>query len=119
MTWQFSPQRPVSEQLTDRMIHSIVSGELSSEKSIPDFQQFSLEIAVNPNTVRRVFDQLIEQGLLIRKEDGKLYPSNDAALLQSFRRSMALSAVQNFLSSMRELSYTPDEAAEMIREVIL
>ena len=114
---QFFSNRPLFDQLAEKMIISIVSREYPEEKPFPDVLQISSELAVNPNTVRRVLEYLASEKLLVCGENGLWYPSSDLLLLEAFRRKVAQRSVQEFLTSMRTLSYTPEEAAEMIREV--
>ena len=117
MALHFSPNRPLFDQLTEKMIISIVSREYPAEEPYPAVLQLSSEFAVNPNTVHRVMEYLASEKLLVCGENGLWYPSSDSLLLEAFRHKVAQRAVQEFLTSMRALSYTPEEAAEMIHEV--
>lgn len=58
---------PIYRQLSEQIIHLIVGGQLPEETVLPSVRQMAEHLAVNPMTVSRAVQQLVEQGWLERR----------------------------------------------------
>ncbi len=52
---------PIYRQLSEQIIHLIVGGQLPEETVLPSVRQMAEHLAVNPMTVSRAVQQLVEQ----------------------------------------------------------
>ena len=55
---------PISRQIADQIATQCVSGGLRPGERIPSVRELARELAVNQNTVLRVYDRLCGEGLL-------------------------------------------------------
>jgi GntR family transcriptional regulator len=55
---------PISRQIAEQIAALCASGSLKTGDRLPSVRQLALELAVNQNTVLRVYDKLAAEGLL-------------------------------------------------------
>ena len=53
MQWQLRGDRPIYQQLMDRLTEQIVSGQLGPGDKVPPVRELAAEAGVNPNTMQR------------------------------------------------------------------
>ena len=116
MAWSFSADRPVYIQIADRIKKSVLSGEFVAGQQIPTVRQLALEAAVNPNTVQHAFVELENQGIIIAKGTLGRFVTEDQQVVQAVREDMALCLAKTFAQEMNQLSISPQQALELIKE---
>lgn len=62
-----SSGEPIYRQLGEQIVRLIVGGQLQSEQVLPSVRQMAEHLTVNPMTVSRAIQQLVEQGWLERR----------------------------------------------------
>lgn len=117
MAWSFSADRPVYIQIADRIKKSVLSGEYEAGQQIPTVRQLALEAAVNPNTVQHAFTELENEGIIIAKGTLGRFVTEDEQVVQAVREQMARNLAKTFVKEMGQLSISPQQALELIREV--
>lgn len=60
----YRDKRPIYEQVVEKLEHLIVSGALEADSKMPSVRSLGLELAVNPNTVQRAYNELEQAGYL-------------------------------------------------------
>ncbi|MCG9698415.1 GntR family transcriptional regulator [Shewanella sp. Isolate11] len=58
---------PIYRQLNQQIVRLIVGGQLQPQQVLPSVRQIAEHLAVNPMTVSRAIQQLVEQGWLERR----------------------------------------------------
>jgi GntR family transcriptional regulator len=62
---------PVSRQIDAQIRAQILAGTLASEEQLPSVRQLARELAVNVNTIVRIYERLAAEGLVeLRHGDG-------------------------------------------------
>ncbi|UJF22312.1 GntR family transcriptional regulator [Shewanella sp. OMA3-2] len=62
-----SSGEPIYRQLHDQIVSLIVGGQLQAEEVLPSVRQMAEFLAVNPMTVSRAVQQLVDQGWIERR----------------------------------------------------
>ncbi|MGI2104352.1 GntR family transcriptional regulator [Shewanella frigidimarina] len=62
-----SSGEPIYRQLHDQIVRLIVGGQLHPEDILPSVRQLAEHLAVNPMTVSRAMQQLVDQGWVERR----------------------------------------------------
>lgn len=62
-----SSGEPIYRQLSEQIVRLIVGGQLEAEQVLPSVRQMAEHLSVNPMTVSRAVQQLVEQGWLERR----------------------------------------------------
>ena len=116
MAWKFTPDRPVYLQIAQRITKSVLSGEYAPGQQIPSIRSLAQEAAVNPNTVQHAFTQLENDGIIIPKGTLGRYVTDDIQTIEACRRNTARELVKEFRENLSQLSITPEQAAELMKE---
>ena len=102
---------PIYRQLSEQIIHLIVGGQLPAQTVLPSVRQIANHLAVNPMTVSRAIQQLVEQGWLERRRGqptqvaaGKHQQASAAALLQPQLTALLASAQQLGLTQQQVIA---------------
>jgi GntR family transcriptional regulator len=56
---------PIAQQIHDGIVAGIISGELQDGQPLPSVRRLAVEYGVNPATVKKAYDQLQEDGLVL------------------------------------------------------
>ena len=68
---------PVSRQIADQIRAQCLSGALAAGARIPSVRQLARDLAVNQNTVLRVYERLTAESLLEMSSEGGAEPRGD------------------------------------------
>jgi len=66
----FRDAKPIYEQIKEEIRHLIVTGGLSPEDKLPSVRELAANLAINPNTIARAYQELEQEGYLYT-ESGK------------------------------------------------
>ncbi|GIU13950.1 GntR family transcriptional regulator [Shewanella sp. c952] len=109
-----SSGEPIYKQLSEQIVRLIVGGQLQSEQVLPSVRQMAEHLTVNPMTVSRAVQQLVEQGWLERRRgqptrvaqreqsditsnEQLLHPQIDAVVEQAKQLGISLDALKTLL----------------------
>ena len=67
MTHEWSDSQPIYRQLRDRGVHMILDGVLKEGDPLPSVRNVAAEYRVNPLTVLKGYQQLVDEGLVESK----------------------------------------------------
>lgn len=60
----YRDKRPIYEQVVEKLERLIVGGALEPDAKMPSMRSMGVELAVNPNTIQRAYNQLEQEGYL-------------------------------------------------------
>ena len=60
----YRDKRPIYEQGVEKLERLIVGGALEPDAKMPSVRSMGVELAVNPNTIQRAYNQLEQEGYL-------------------------------------------------------
>lgn len=108
-----SSGEPIYKQLHEQIVRLIVGGQLQVEDVLPSVRQIAEHLAVNPMTVSRAIQQLVDQGWLERRRGqatrvalradttassvSLLEPQLDALLSQAKQLGVSLSELKQLM----------------------
>jgi GntR family transcriptional regulator len=108
---------PIYAQLDHAIRAAIATGELSANAQLPTVRQLAVDLAVNANTVARVYAQLERDGFLeTRRGVGTFVrdaPTPQAARAHRERELRAL--IKRFLGDAALLGFTLPELIDQLR----
>ncbi|KAA9153088.1 GntR family transcriptional regulator [Amycolatopsis acidicola] len=56
---------PIYQQIRDRVVEGIASGELAEGEALPSTRQLAVDLGINFHTVNKAYDLLRREGLLV------------------------------------------------------
>ncbi len=62
ITLNYRDARPIYEQVKDGLRKLIVSGAIADGEKLPSVRQLASELAINPNTIQRAYNELESEG---------------------------------------------------------
>lgn len=69
---------PISRQIIGQIAMLCASGKLQPDERLPSVRELARELAVNQNTILRVYERLVSEGLLEMRHGQGTFVANDA-----------------------------------------
>ncbi|HYD79961.1 MAG TPA: GntR family transcriptional regulator [Paucimonas sp.] len=107
--------RPIARQIVDGIRRQIVAGELEVGAALPSVRGLAQQLAVNPNTVAKAYNELSAEGWLDTRAGLGVFIATPRQRLSESERARRLEeAVQRFIGDVIALDYPADEVLERI-----
>lgn len=74
----FDSNKPIYIQIADNISERILSGELKQGARIPSVREWGASIGVNPNTVARSYDLLVDRNVIFNQRGIGFFIKEDA-----------------------------------------
>ena len=117
ITLNYRDSRPIYEQIRDGLRKLIVTGALSADEKLPSVRALAAQLAINPNTIQRAYNELEGEGYIYSVPGKGSFASANAAA-DSARREELLERIRELLSELRYLGVTRQELEELIKEAL-
>jgi GntR family transcriptional regulator len=108
---------PIHRQIADQIRIAVASGALETGEQLPSLRALAELLVINPNTVARVYGDLVKEGVLQSHPGRGLFV---APRVQKFseqdRRRRLEEALDAFLTQVVFLDFSPAEVAEMVHQ---
>jgi DNA-binding transcriptional regulator YhcF (GntR family) len=114
MPWNFDSDKPIFIQLVERLESDIVSGKYAPGDKLPTVRELAVEAAVNPNTMQKAYGELERFGLVYTQRTNGRFVTEDAGLIEKTRKELAKKTAQEFLSRMKEIGISREEAVKLL-----
>lgn len=117
----FHEGQPIFVQIRQRLIGMILSGMAKAGDALPSVRQIAADLSVNPLTVTRAFEALVDTGAVEKRRGLGMYVKEGAreVLLRSERDRFLRSDWPRILEQINALGLTADEllvAAESAKD---
>lgn len=114
MQWQFSNDAPIYAQLIQQVKAGIVTGAFPPGERLPSVRDMATEAGVNPNTMQRALAELERDGLVYSQRTAGRFVTEDGAMIDAAKRSLAGRHVRAFLEAMLRLGFQKEEIIDLI-----
>ena len=106
---------PLYQQIEDQLKDAILRGELAAGDALPSIRAFANDIKVSVLTVRRVYDDLEQEGFVTSQVGiGTFVSAGNVELLRDARRRVVEQKMQDMIQTAKSLGIGKDELAEMM-----
>lgn len=116
MEWKLDDNRPIWMQLQEQLTRKILSGWYRAGEKLPSVRELAAEAGVNPNTMQRALAALDSEGLTVTNRTTGRSVTEDEAILEGMRASLAEGIIKQFYDSAAELGYTREHALELLKK---
>lgn len=116
MLWQFSNDSPIYAQLIWQIKVGIVSGAFPPGERLPSVRDLATEAGVNPNTMQRAMTELERDGLVYSQRTAGRFVTEDTAMIEAAKRSLAERHIKTFLEAMIRLGYQREDVLSLLRQ---
>lgn len=114
MNWDFRNDLPIYSQLIQKIKYAVVSGELKPGDKLQSVRDMALDAKVNPNTMQRALTELEREGLLYTQRTSGRFVTDDLALLEQVKKSLANEQIKSFFDAMKLIGINETEALKLI-----
>jgi GntR family transcriptional regulator len=84
-----SSERPVYQQIIDQVKRDIALGRLNKDEKLPTVRQLAGQLAINPNTIAKAYQQLEREGIIVTKPGAGAFVANlDSTLSNSVKKKL-------------------------------
>ena len=97
MQWQLRGDRPIYQQLVEKLTEQIVSGQLNAGDKVPPVRELAAQAGVNPNTMQRALADLEREGLMFTNRTSGRFVTEDKAMIEKVREEIASDRINEFL----------------------
>ena len=110
---EFSEPRGIYLQIADQIRERVVEGDWHAGERIPSIRELAVELGVNPNTVTKSYQRLMDRGIISSRRGLGYFVSDDARerALQEMKDEFLRDELPRILRTMRLLGIGADELA--------
>ena len=111
MDREWNDSQPIYRQLRDRVVAMILDGLLKDGDSLPSVRNVAAEFRVNPLTVLKGYQELVDEDLVEKKRGLGMFIKEGARhrLLQDERKKFLAEDWPRLYATMQRLGLTPEE----------
>jgi GntR family transcriptional regulator len=111
MDHEWNDSQPIYRQLRDRVVAMILDGVLKEGDPLPSVRNVAAEYRVNPLTVLKGYQQLVDEGLVETKRGRGMFINAGARslLLQGERQKFLEEEWPRIYATMQRLGLSPKE----------
>ncbi|KAB2589089.1 GntR family transcriptional regulator [Streptomyces arboris] len=114
----FDERSPIYLQVAERVRADIVNGALSGDEPVTSTTQYATFHRINPATVAKAYQQLVDEGLLYKKRGIGMFvtPAARSVLLGQRRERFFTEVVDAMVEEARTIGVPLDEVIERLRQ---
>jgi GntR family transcriptional regulator len=114
MEREWNDGQPIYRQLRDRVVALILDGVLKEGDPLPSVRNVAAEYRVNPLTVLKGYQQLVDEQLVEKKRGLGMFikPGARELLLEGERRKFLTEQWPRVSATIQRLGLTPEELLE-------
>lgn len=118
MSWSFSNERPIFQQLVDIIILKILSGEYQPGFKLDTVRDLAVTAGVNPNTMQRALSEIENTGIIYTKRGDGRYVTEDTEKIAEVRNSYVADKTQSFVESVKALGLSVTEISDAVKNIL-
>lgn len=108
---------PISRQIADQVAAHCVSGQLRPGDRLPSVRELARELAVNQNTILRVYERLCGEGVLeMRHGQGTFVAARATKRQLAAHRARLVDELRHIARQAVALGLSSDELHELVSE---
>ena len=107
--------KPLYQQIKEQIVEAILRGELAEGAPLPSIRSFANDVKVSVLTIRRVYDELEQDGFTSSQVGiGTFVSAGNVELLRDSKRHIVEQKMQEMLDTAKTLNITRDELNAMM-----
>lgn len=118
MGLDFEKDKPIYQQLLDRLSSDIIRGVRKPGEKLPSVREYAIEVGVNANTVQRVYKEMEAMELTETRRGQGSFITENAERLSMLQDSKKNDLVKSFIADVEAYGFLKEEIIELIRREI-
>lgn len=110
-----SSDKPLYQQIKEQIIDAILKGKMAEGDPLPSIRGFANDIKVSVLTIRRVYDELEQEGFTTSQVGiGTFISTGNVELLRDSKRHMVEKKMQVLIDMAKSLNISKEELNAMM-----
>ncbi len=106
---------PLYQQIKDQIKDAILKDELIEGDSLPSIRSFANDLKVSVLTIRRVYEELEQEGFVVSQVGiGTFVSASNVELLRDSKRRLVEQKMQDMIQTAKSLNISKDELNAMM-----
>ena len=108
---------PIYRQIIDQIKYQVVTGVLKEGDKVPSVRELAARLAVNQNTILKVYNELCRQNILkIERGDGTYVSSSKQSISAAERKKAVANVLREAATLAVQLELPIEQAGELLRK---
>ena len=108
---------PINQQIIDQIKYQVVTGVLKEGDRAPSVRELAARLAVNQNTILKVYNELCRQNVLrIERGDGTYISSSKQSISAAERKKAVANVLREAATLAVQLELPIEQAGELLRK---
>lgn len=108
-------EAPLYQQIKDQIKDAILKGELVESDALPSIRAFANDLKVSVLTIRRVYDELEQEGFVTSQVGiGTFVSTSNIELLRDSKRRLVEKKMLDMIQTAKSLGISKDELNAMM-----
>ena len=114
MPWNFSSDKPIFQQLVDRITLDIIRKRYQPGQKLEAVRELSVIAGVNPNTMQRALSAIEESGLIYTKRGDGRYVTDDPQVIKQAENEYVTELVSDFYGKLNAIGLNHEEIMQAV-----
>lgn len=111
----FDENQPIYLQIKNRINAMILRGNYQPGDKLPGVVDAAMHYKVNHNTIQRVYQELIRDGVAVSRRGEGTFVTEDVAILKKLQSELQDFFLANFVEQMLQLGYQKQDLVQMVQ----
>ena len=111
----YTKREPIYEQIVREVEKLITLGVLTPGSQIPRVRTLAYDLGINPNTVKKAYDMLEENGLIISKSTKGTFISDDVSMAKKQKIEELMEKIQDIIKELESYGLTREEIINRLK----
>ncbi len=108
---------PIYRQIIDQIKYQVVTGVLKEGDKVPSVRELAAKLAVNQNTILKVYNELCRENVLkIERGDGTYVSSNKQTISVAERKKVVANVLREASVQAIHLEISVEQAKELLEK---
>ena len=112
----FLPDKPIYQQLIERITGDIIRGRLGPGEKLLSVRDYAIEVGVNANTMQRVYKELEKMEVTETKRGQGSFVTEDLRKISALRDEMKAQLAQSFIQNVEALGFSTSEMVTYLQD---
>lgn len=116
MTWKFTDEKPVYQQIIEKIQDAVLIGEFPAGSKFPSVREIAANARVNPNTMQHALQELERQQLLVTMGTNGRYVTENEAVIKEAKEQRIKSLTEECVKKFEALGVSSHQAAGFLMQ---
>lgn len=118
MPFEFNSKEPLYQQIAFQLEEMILTKKISEKEQVPSTTQLSQELKINPATILKGMNLLVNNGLIEKKRGMGMFVCTGAyqKIMKQRQKTFYKDYIQNMLQEAKKLHISKEHLLEMIQK---